>query len=380
MNLEKRKIINHELSKGSSAKAIGELIYCDPTAVSKEIRRNRHLVKDARCKDGICKLTLRFPYVCNGCHKKYSCPKKIYEYSPTKAQKIADYNLVAKRRGINLTPDEFNELDRKIKDGIEDGKSIYEIVVGDKDIFVSVPTVYRYIDKKILTTRKIDLPVASKLKKRKKKNKEYDYPSNSKIDRSNRTYDDFLVFKFNNPNAYTVEMDFLGSKQTDVNSILTLVWPDLHFLFMRNIYKKNGTKIVRFFNQLEDYLGIENFQKLFPCVLTDRDPSFAFFDLLEINNSTGELRTRMFYCDAFKSNEKPSVENMNKQLRRYFPKGSSVNDVGHNKLVAISRAINSRRKKSLQSSRPDEVFAKIYGEDILEKMYSFIFIDEDLEK
>lgn len=49
-------------------------------------------------------------------------------------------------------------------------------------------------------------------------------------------------------------------------------------------------------------------------------------------------------------------------------------------MIAINKAINSRRNKSLQSARPDEVFSKLHGEDVLNKLYTFNFIDEDLNK
>ena len=56
----------------------------------------------------------------------------------------------------------------------------------------SITTLYRYVNKDYLSTKRIDLPYAVKLKKR-KHNKKYDY-SNNNIDRSNHTYLDYLSY------------------------------------------------------------------------------------------------------------------------------------------------------------------------------------------
>lgn len=379
MNFDKRKIIANNLStKNASAKEIASLIYVDPSAVSKEVKRNRYISREAINKrDSICKKTLRYPYVCNACvYRTNNCLYRQYRYEASRAQSVATYKLVVPRRGINLSPEEFEILDKKIKDGIANNKSIYQIVTEDEEITVSVPTVYKYISDKILTTKRSDLPYATKYKKRKAKIKEYEYPSNTHIDRSNRTFVDYLVFKRDNPNCFITQMDFLGSIKTDSNCILTLVIPEIHFCFIRTIKNKNSNKIVNFFNQLEDHLGIDNFKKLFPCILTDRDPCFSDYIGIEFSNDTGELRTKLFYCDAFKSNQKGSVENMNKQLRKYFPKGKSIDEVTSLQVKTIMSFINNQNKPSLSSANANKAFIAIYGEELLIKLYSFTFIDE----
>ena len=99
-----------------------------------------------RFMDPICPLTLKYPYVCNGCKDKYTCRKKQYRYDVKRAQEFADYRLVVPRTGINLTKEEFDILNRKIKDGLANSESIYHIVNNNDDINVSIPTVYRYIN------------------------------------------------------------------------------------------------------------------------------------------------------------------------------------------------------------------------------------------
>ena len=212
------------------------------------------------------------------------------------------------------------------------------------------------------------MPYAVTYKKRKKKIKEYDYKDN-KIDRSNRTYLDYLSYIHARINEMTVQMDFLGSIKTDIKSILVLIIPELHFVFLFSIEKKNSNKVVDVFNFLEDLIGYEKFSDIFPSILTDRDPSFSNIDGIEFSHETGQKRTNLFFCDAFKSNQKASVENMNKQIRKFFPKGKSVDYLSQENIRLIAKTINETPLYSLDGATPKEVFCQIFGLATYDKIF-----------
>ena len=46
-----------------------------------------------------------------------------------KAQEKANTNLVNSRRGIDVNDEEFKQLDKIIKDGIDENRSIYQIKI-----------------------------------------------------------------------------------------------------------------------------------------------------------------------------------------------------------------------------------------------------------
>ncbi|MDD6920050.1 MAG: helix-turn-helix domain-containing protein [Eubacteriales bacterium] len=184
LNFEHRKIINNQITtQKATAVKIAELLGCDPTTVSKEIKRNRFASKQVAKNTGdpICKKTL----------------------------------------------------------------------------------IYNYINKGILTTSKIDLPYATTYKKRKKSNKKYEYNENNKIDRSNRTFIDYLAYLQAHPNVFVIQMDFLGSIKTDSKSILTLIIPNLHFVYLSIIHKPNSKKVVNFLMIFKTRLELITLRKLF---------------------------------------------------------------------------------------------------------------------
>ena len=367
LNFDKRIVIANGVGKKLKLKEIAELVGTDPTTISKELKRNRKKYNDLTKP---CDKLSRFPYVCNACKNKYTvCGYAKYEYYAKSAQTKADNKLVANRCGISLSEKDLKRLDKAVKKGIEDKKSIYDIVTSLEDIDISVSTVYRYINKKYLTTSRMDLPYAVTYKKRKKANKKYDYPENTKFSRNNRTYIDFLAYKNSHPGLFHTQMDFLGAIKASSTNILTLSIPELHFVLLYKVKKYSYKDVMMVFNELEDKLGINDFKKVFPYILTDRDPLFSNFQALEFSYNTGEERTHVFYCDAFCSAQKGNVENMNKQLRIYFPKKASIDNYSKEDIKMINMRLNQRRLPSLSGSSPEEAFIKVYGLETYNKLF-----------
>ena len=372
INFEQRKLISHLLTKKAKLCEIAELLGVDASAVSKEIRRNRVLMKESKLTQKVCKVTVRFPYFCNACHKKYtSCPFTQFKYDPKRAQEQSDYRLVHSRTGLNMSKEEYNRLNTTILDGVSDGHSIYHIVKSHPELNTSVPTVYRLINTGKLTTKRMDLPYAVSYKKR-KVSKQYEYKENRKIDRSGRTFIDFLAFKHHHPHSIHIQMDFLGSIKADKKSILTMSIPTLHFVMLFLVESPNSSKIIHIFDQLEILLTLKLFNKVFSCVLTDRDPCFSAFDQLETSCLTQTQRTQLFYCDSFNSAQKANVEQMNKQLRKFFPKGKSIDHLTKEEVKEINIIINKSRIASLSGASANEAFVKLFGQTALDKLNTIV--------
>ncbi|MEA5017963.1 MAG: hypothetical protein VB009_04515, partial [Erysipelotrichaceae bacterium] len=74
-------------------------------------------------------------------------------------------------------------------------------------------------------------------------------------------------------------------------------------------------------------------------------------------------------CDAFNSNQKATVENINKQLRQFFPKKQSVDSYTNEDMKVHMMNVNNLKVLSLSGFSPNEAFVKLYGLAILEKLY-----------
>ena len=67
-----------------------------------------------------------------------------------------------------------------------------------------------------------------------------------------------------------------------------------------------------------------------------------------------ELGTEMYFCHAYHSWEKGSVENRNRVIRRFFPKGTDFSEVSEEEVAKVEYIINSTPMKCLGFRTPYE--------------------------
>lgn len=373
LDIENRKAISSCISHNYKLINISKILNYDPRGISREVKRNRIPIDFPNATSSNCPTLKRWPYVCTNCKNRYKeCPFIKFKYDAKIAQRKADANLINSRKGIDINNYEFNKLDSIIKKGIDENKSIYQIKIENKDeIDKSITTLYRYINNGILTTKRIDLPRAVKFKKR-KHNKKYEYSENKEIDRTGHTYLDYLSYIHKNPRVNVWQLDFLGAIKTDSKNILSFIFPEVHFTLLDIIKNPNSAKVVKFFDDLEEKIGTEAFIELIPVILTDRDPCFS--DILGIcfSKITGEERCKIFFCDPYVSNQKPHVENINGQIRKFFPKGQSVDKYTKNDIRQINKTLLNTPIRSLDGNTPTEAFKVVYGEDLYYKILDIV--------
>lgn len=73
----------------------------------------------------------------------------------------------------------------------------------------------------------------------------------------------------------------------------------------------------------------------------------ATFDNGIENREHGTLGCPTFFCDPYASWQKGSIENANKMIRRYFPKGTDFNLVSQTKIDRVVAIINNKPRKIL---------------------------------
>ncbi len=374
INVEQRKLIHSGIAHNNKLIEIATNLEIDPRSVSREVKRNRIPIDYPDGTISKCPKINKWPFVCTNCKFRYSdkCTHVKYKYDVQVAQRKAEANLINSRKGIDLDDTEFKKLDSIIKKGIDEDKSIYQIKIENNDeINKSITTLYRYINKGYLTTKRTNLPYAVKYKKR-KHNKKYDYSENNKIDRTGHTYLDYLAYIHKNPRVNVWQLDFLGAIKTDSNNILSFILPEVHFTLLDIIKNPDSSKVVKFFDDLEEKIGTQTFIDLIPVILTDRDPCMSNIDGICFSKITGEERCKVFFCDPYVSNQKPNVENINKQIRKFFPKGKSVDHLSKSDVINKNITLLNTPIKSLDGNTPKEAFKVVYSEELFYKIFDVV--------
>ena len=130
-------------------------------------------------------------------------------------------------------------------------------------------------------------------------------------------------------------------------------------------------------NYFQDILPAKMYHKLFGLLLTDRGTEFAKPQLFEINHETGEIRSKIFYCDAQTPSQKPHVENNHEFIRDIIAKKKSMKDLTQEKINLMFSHINSVPRQSLGGKTPYEAFEFFYGKETLDKL-NIQKIDKDM--
>lgn len=371
LTLHDRKIIEDALKDNLKLSSIALMIGKDDRTISKEIKRNRTL-SDGSSRRAFCNVTnkhfdicpklFRFPFVCNGCKK--NCPRDHYRYYAADAQRKYELRLSESRQGYDLTPEELAMYDKIISEGVKNGQSIYAIKQNNPELKPSIKSLYNYVDYNIFQVKNIDLRRKVKLKPRAKK---YDYKKEYEERECliGRKIEDYFNFLLNNPGINTVQLDTVEGSKDSKKCFMTLHFVNFHFMLVYLLDSQTPNEISRVFNEIQDDIGIENFKRLFPCILTDRGKEFVDPYSIEFDPHTSELRTNIFYCDAYVSNQKAQIEKNHTLIRYIVPKGTYLNVFEPRHTMLITDNINSYPRKELSGNTPYELMALYYGTDIL---------------
>lgn len=409
LTLSERKDIEMFLKEGSSFKEIGVKLGKDCTTISKEIRG--HLTerktggwgqsynpcklrfgchKSMMCKnlectikkcnscsicnnfcssfiEEICKKLEKAPYACNRCETLRKCTLSKKFYIAKDAQSGYEFTLSESRTGIVLTENELNSLDQLVSPLIKNGQSIHHICVNNADkIIYSEKTLYNYIDSGLISACNLDLVRKVKYRPRKKVGLIHKIDRSCRIGRTYIEYENFIV-KNNYP--LVVQMDsVIGKKGGKVLLTIHFVSSEFMLAFLRDA--NDSQSVIDIMDNLNSILGTALFQKLFPVILTDNGSEFSNPKLIECDRTTGEIRTKVFYCDPGASFQKGSAEKNHEEIRKVLPKGTSFDHLSQKDIDLVMNHVNSYSRASLNDKTPYDVFKFIFGKSVTKKLGS----------
>ena len=79
------------------------------------------------------------------------------------------------------------------------------------------------------------------------------------------------------------------------------------------------------------------------------------FDRGHENASHYKLKTKTYFCDPYRSNQRGANENQNKLLRRWFPKGTDFSKVEPSRIQKVVKMVNEKPRKVLGYQTATEV-------------------------
>ncbi len=297
--------------------------------------------------------------LCNSCRKQKLCHFEKRIYDGKAAEKEYRDTLVSSRNGFDLAAAEFQAVSDTVSPLVKKGQSICHIVSTNRDSLpVSESTIRRLIGNGELDVCRLDLPEAVKRKPRKKKRAASPYPRPSK---QGRLYSDCLAHA-GRSDAPAVQMDCVEGKQEDGAAILTLHFAAFHMQLLFILDSHTSAAVVSMPDAVERALGKELFASCFPLALTDNGHEFS--DIEGMGRPVfGGQRTRVFFCEPDRPDQKAECENNHRLLRDIIPKGSSVQHFMQADMTLAANHLNSYARKSLFGRCPyDLAMAALPGD------------------
>lgn len=319
-----------------------------------------------------CVKLMKSPYVCNGCPGKPNCNLEKHVYRADRADVEYKDVLSETWAGFAISEEEVRELTPVLYDGIVKKKqSLYHIIqtVGEDVIGYSAKTLYTYINAGVFEgIGNIDL--INKVKYKPRRKNPVQAVKKDKSCRIGRTYKDYQAFMEANPDVPVVQMDTVeGKKGIGEKCLLTIHFPATRLMLAFIGDSNSAASVAEVFRSLRDRLGTDTFVELFPVILTDNGSEFSDPDSIEMEDPfSGEILTQVFYCDPRQSQQKGACENNHEFIRRVIPKGKSMNRYTQEQIDLMMSHINSYSRGQLGGKSPYDVFAYLYGVDILTKL------------
>ncbi len=87
--------------------------------------------------------------------------------------------------------------------------------------------------------------------------------------------------------------------------------------------------------------------KLFKSITVDNGCEFQDFEGIEMAHRRKGKRTIVFFCHPYSAFERGSNENMNRLIRRFFPKGTNFDTVTKEQVAEAERWVNHYPRKLL---------------------------------
>lgn len=146
------------------------------------------------------------------------------------------------------------------------------------------------------------------------------------------------------------EMDCIVSgrdKRQGVACLLVMTERKTREVIIKKLRTHTGQSVLSALNSMERSLGTKAFKERFKTITTDNGHEFLNWRAIETSCISGKKRTEQYYCHPYSSWERGSVENSNRLIRRFIPKGTDLSKVSSRTIRWIQEWMNDLPRRIL---------------------------------
>lgn len=271
-----------------------------------------------------------------------------YVYKADYAQRVSEQNM--SNRGRNLKIGSDHELAAYIETMVKDKYSPEALLLHARNEGITFrtslcpKTIYNYFDMGLfLNVTYQDLP--QKKVVRKKKERKSTVSLNNRSGESIEKRDPAILDRKEYGHW---EMDtVVGGQKKGTSCLLVLSERMTREEIIIKMRDKKSASVVHALNMLERKYGSKTFRKKFQTITCDNGVEFLNGEGIEKSRYTKGNRTRLYYCHPYSAYERGTNENINRMIRRFFPKGISFDEVTKKQIQHVEDWINNYPRKIL---------------------------------
>jgi IS30 family transposase len=306
-----RNEIQEQLEKGYGVRAIARMLGRGKSSISDEIRLN----------------SVKGVYVAEKADVKAKARRRAAKYQGKKI--VANQDLCVFIEKALMQRQSPEGIAGRLKAGLEPGLP-----------YVSRDTIETYIRSEHGRQLEYKLKVLKAGQKKRNKPKRPSLPPRGDPKKSIDDRPDVIK---NRERVGDLEVDFIVSGKTGSGYALTAADRKLRNGFIRKILPVTVANALR---------ALQDVKRVFPelkSITTDNDILWQFHKALE-----KALGVPFYFCDAYSSWQKGSVENYNGVARKYIKKGSDISQYGEVYMQTVETKLNNRYMEVLGYKTPNE--------------------------
>lgn len=272
-----------------------------------------------------------------------------YVYKADYAQMVTENNMSNRGRDLKIGSD--HELVAYIEDMVKNKKYSPEALLFHADekgldfkTKICAKTIYNYIDMGLfLNISYKDLP--SKKSVKQTKTEKSTVALNNRLGRSidKRDYSILERKEYGHWEMDTV----VGGQGKGKSCLLVLSERMTREEIIIKLKSRKSSCVVHSLNMLERKLGNRKFKEKFKTITCDNGVEFLDSVGIEKSRYTKGNRTVIYYCHPYSSWERGTNENINRMIRRFFPKGFNFDEVSTKQVAMVQDWINNYPRKIL---------------------------------
>ena len=212
-----------------------------------------------------------------------------------------------------------------------------------REEIVCTKTLYRYVDLGLLPIKNIDLPEKLSRNTRQHEVRESRRNLGRSIEERPVTVD--LREEFGHWEIDSV----LGRKNGNESAVVALTERKYRNSIWLKVKDHSAEAVDEALDQLLETFG-DRYREVFKTITSDNGSEFANLSRLE------DKGIGIYFTHPYTSCEKGTVECHNRMLRRFIPKGKSVDDFTADEIMIFADIINGLPRKLLGYRTPEELF------------------------